>query len=107
MSGRFRTPIRIGDWIADPKTDTISRRGETQKLEPRTMRLLLLLAETPGDVVSVEQVLNDVWHGVIVGPASVYQAVSQLRRLLGDSDSDPTYVATVPRKGYRLIAAVN
>jgi TolB-like protein/DNA-binding winged helix-turn-helix (wHTH) protein/Tfp pilus assembly protein PilF len=107
MSGRFRTPIRIGDWIADPKTDTISRRGETQKLEPRMMRLLLLLAETPGDVVSVEQMLNEVWHGVIVGPASVYQAVSQLRRLLGDSDSDPTYVATVPRKGYRLIAEVS
>jgi transcriptional activator of cad operon len=107
MLVRFRTPMRIGDWIADPKTDTISRRGETQKLEPRMMRLLLLLAETPGDVVSVEQMLNEVWHGVIVGPASVYQAVSQLRRLLGDSDSDPTYVATVPRKGYRLIAEVS
>lgn len=50
--------------------------------------------------------LNQVWPGVIVGPASVYQAVSQLRRLLGDTDPEPTYSATVPRKGYRLIAAV-
>jgi TolB-like protein/Flp pilus assembly protein TadD len=43
---------------------------------------------------------------VIVGPASVYQAISQLRKILGDTDPEPTYIATVPRKGYRLIAAV-
>jgi transcriptional activator of cad operon len=106
MLGRFKAPIRIGEWIADSQTDTISRRGETQKLEPRTMRLLLLLAETPGEVLSVDQMLNEVWPGVVVGPASVYQAISQLRRALGDSDTAPCYLATVPRKGYRLIAAV-
>jgi transcriptional activator of cad operon len=106
MTGRFKAPIQIGDWIAEPQTDTISRRGETQKLEPRTMRLLLLLAETPGEVLSVDAMLNEVWHGVVVGPASVYQAISQLRRALGDSEAAPTYLVTVPRKGYRLIAAV-
>jgi transcriptional activator of cad operon len=50
--------------------------------------------------------LNEVWTGVVVGSASVYQAVSQLRKLLGDVDPEPTYIATVPRRGYRLIAAV-
>jgi transcriptional activator of cad operon len=107
MSGRFKAPIQIGDWIADPRTDTISRRGEVHKLEPRTMRLLLLLAEKPGEVLSVDQMLGEVWHGVVVGPASVYQVISQLRRTLGDSDVAPTYLATVPRKGYRLVAAVS
>jgi len=43
---------------------------------------------------------------VVVGSASVYQAVSQLRKLLGDVDPEPTYIATVPRKGYRLISPV-
>lgn len=106
MTGRFKAPIRIGDWTVEPQTDTISRRGEIQKLEPRTMRLLLLLAESPGRVFSVDEMLNEVWHGVVVGPASVYQAISQLRRALGDSDTAPAYLATVPRKGYRLIATV-
>jgi TolB-like protein/Tfp pilus assembly protein PilF len=50
--------------------------------------------------------LNEVWAGVVVGSASVYQAVSQLRKLLGDVDPEPTYISTVPRKGYRLVAAV-
>jgi len=105
MSGPS-APIQIGEWVADPETDTISRGGETQKLEPRTMRLLLLLAQSPGSVFSVEKMLSEIWPGVVVGPASVYQAVSQLRRLLKDTDPEPTHIATVPRKGYRLIAPV-
>src|SRR4029077_21108645 len=44
--------------------------------------------------------------GVVVGPASVYEAVSQLRKLLGDENPIPTYIVTVRRKGYRLIATV-
>ena len=99
-------PLQIGDWLVDPGTDTISHGEEVQKLEPRTMRLLMLLAQSAGAVVSVDRMLAEVWTGVIVGPASVYQAVSRLRRLLRDTDPDPTYIATIPRKGYRLIAPV-
>jgi TolB-like protein/DNA-binding winged helix-turn-helix (wHTH) protein len=98
--------VRIGEWMVNPSLDTISKGTETQKLEPRTMRLLMCLANSSGDVVSVERLLNEVWTGVVVGSASVYQAVSQLRKLLGDVDPNPTYIATVPRKGYRLIAPV-
>jgi len=50
--------------------------------------------------------LNKVWSGVIVTPDSVYQAVAALRRLLGDDPKNPTYIATVPRLGYRMIAPV-
>jgi len=44
--------------------------------------------------------------GVVVGPASVYQAVVALREPLGDIDPTPTYIATIPRKGYRLVARI-
>jgi transcriptional activator of cad operon len=107
MTGPSRRLLQIGEWRVDPQTDTISRGGESQKLEPRTMRLLLLLADASGAVISVDRMLAEVWAGVVVGPASVYQAISQLRRLLGDTDPEPTYIATVPRKGYRLVAAVS
>src|SRR5580700_11758083 len=98
--------LQIGEWIVNPSLDSISKGTETQKLEPRTMRLLLCLADSAGEVVSVDRLLNEVWSGVVVGSASVYQAVSQLRKLLGDVDPEPTYIATVPRKGYRLVARV-
>lgn len=105
-NGRSGDVLQIGEWIVDPALDTVSRGTEIHKLEPRTMRLLLCLANSAGEVISVDRLLSDVWTGVIVGSASVYQAVSQLRKLLGDTDPDPTYIATVPRKGYRLIAPV-
>src|SRR5579862_941052 len=107
MSAPPRAPLRIGEWLVDPETDTISREGRTHKVEPRMMRLLLLLAESPGAVVGAERMLREIWPGVVVSSSSVYQAISQLRRLLGDTDTEPTYIATVPRKGYRLLAAVN
>jgi transcriptional activator of cad operon len=105
-SGDKEGALQIGEWIVNPSLDSISKGTETQKLEPRTMRLLLCLANSAGEVVSVDRLLNEVWTGVVVGSASVYQAVSQLRKLLGDVDPEPTYIATVPRRGYRLIAAV-
>jgi transcriptional activator of cad operon len=99
--------MQVGDWFVNPALDTLYQGSETHKLEPRTMRLLMCLANSVGAVVSVDRLLTEVWSGVVVGPASVYQAVSQLRKLLGDVDPDPTYIATVPRKGYRLIAPVH
>jgi TolB-like protein/DNA-binding winged helix-turn-helix (wHTH) protein/Flp pilus assembly protein TadD len=99
-------PLRIGDWRVEPAVDEISRDGGVVKLEPRAMRLLIYLAERAGQVVSVEDLLKDVWTGVIVTSDSVYQAVAALRRILGDDSKNPQYIATLPKRGYRLIARV-
>jgi transcriptional activator of cad operon len=71
------------------------------------MRLLLCLADHAGEVVSIDDLLNQVWSDVIVAPDSVYQAVTSLRRLLGDDPKQPTYIETVPRLGYRIVAPVS
>ncbi len=105
-TGNLGDAMQIGEWVVNPALDSITRGTETHKLEPRTMQLLICLANSAGAVVSVDQLLTEVWAGVVVGSASVYQAVSQLRKLLGDVDPEPTYIATIPRKGYRLIAPV-
>jgi DNA-binding winged helix-turn-helix (wHTH) protein len=70
------------------------------------MRLLVCLAEHAGEVVSIDDLLTQVWPDVTVSPDSVYQAVTSLRRALGDDTKQPAYIATVPRLGYRLIAPV-
>ena len=70
------------------------------------MRLLLCLVERAGEVVSIDELLNQVWSGVVVSPDSVYQAVASLRRQLGDDAKEPAYIATVPRLGYRMVARV-
>jgi TolB-like protein/DNA-binding winged helix-turn-helix (wHTH) protein len=101
------TKLRIGDWCVNPASGQISRDGETSRIEARTMRLLLCLAEHAGEVVSIDDLLNQVWPDVTVAPDSVYQAVTSLRRLLGDDPRQPTYIATVPRLGYRMVATVS
>jgi transcriptional activator of cad operon len=101
-----RATLRIGEWTVSPLSGQMTRGEETVRLEARTMRLLLCLAEHAGEVVSIDDLLDQVWQGVIVTPDSVYQAVTSLRRLLGDDPKQPAYIATVARRGYRMIAAV-
>lgn len=96
----------VGEWLVDPALDSISRGDETLKLEPRKMQLLVALASRPGEVVSAEELLDRVWPGLVVTQSSVYQTVAQLRKTLGDDTSSPRYIATIARKGYRLVATV-
>jgi transcriptional activator of cad operon len=99
--------LRIGAWCVHTASGQISRQGENVRLEERAMRLLLCLARRPGEVVSIDDLLSEVWAGVTVSPDSVYQAVASLRRQLGDDARQPAYIATVPRLGYRMVAAVS
>ncbi len=100
-------PLQIGEWQADPVLDELRRGDQVQKLEPRKMRLLMALARRPQQLVTLEQLLDEVWGDVVVTPSSVYQTISQLRSVLGDDASQPRYIVTVPRKGYRLVARVS
>jgi TolB-like protein/DNA-binding winged helix-turn-helix (wHTH) protein/Tfp pilus assembly protein PilF len=102
-----RPAIRIGAWRVDAAREEISKDGATVKLERRLMQLLLCLADHPGQILSVEQLLDRVWTGVVVTQDSVYQAVASLRRILGDDASEPTYITNIPRRGYSLIAPVS
>jgi transcriptional activator of cad operon len=107
MERPTNTTLRIGAWYVNPKSGQISRDGQTARVEVRTMRLLLCLAEHAGEVVSIDELLNQVWSDVTVAPDSVYQAVASLRRLLGDDSKQPAYIETVPRLGYRMVATVS
>jgi TolB-like protein/Tfp pilus assembly protein PilF len=106
MKSPNNSVIRVGAWRADAALDEISKDGKTVKLEPTTMRLLLCLAHHAGQVVSVEKLLDEVWKHAVVTPDSVYHAVAALRRVLGDDTKEPSYVANVLRRGYRLVAPV-
>ncbi len=99
-------PLRVGSWCLDPQRDCISRAGQRVQLEPRLMRLLRLFTRHAGETLSIERILEDVWGDVVVTPDSVYQAVGALRRALGEGEDGGEYIATVPRRGYRLVAPV-
>lgn len=98
--------LRVGAWRVDTTSGEMSKDGNTIKLEARTVRLLAYMASRAGEVISIDDLLDNVWTGVVVTQDSVYQAVASLRRALGDDTKEPRYIVTVPRFGYRLIAEV-
>ena len=99
--------FRLGEWLVEPDLNRLSRDDETIHLEPRTMEVLEYLAERAGEVISAEEIIAAVWDGRPMGDNPVYKTVAKLRKALKDNKQDPVYVVTVPKKGYRLVAAVN
>lgn len=77
------------------------------RLRPKLMDLLAAFAHNPGEVLSKHCLLDLVWSDVTVGDASLTVAVGELRDALGDDPESPTYIETIPRRGYRLIAGVS
>ena len=80
---------------------------EPLELEPRWMDTLVYLARHRARVVSVDDLMADVWHGRLVTGSALYKTIGELRRCLGDDARQPTYIETVRKRGYRLIAAVS
>jgi DNA-binding winged helix-turn-helix (wHTH) protein/TolB-like protein/Tfp pilus assembly protein PilF len=105
-SASSRSTLRIGDWQADLRTNELTRNGETVRLEPKAMEVLVFLAERAGQVVSREALLSALWPGMVVGDDALTQAVIKLRKSLQDTPRSPQYIETISKRGYRLIAAV-
>jgi len=70
------------------------------------MDLLVYLSERAGDVLSTSDLIAGVWAGRVVGDHAVYRLIQHLRSALEDDPRNPSYIATVPRRGYRLVAHV-
>src|SRR5204863_3176085 len=98
--------LRVGDWTVEPDLNQLSTQGRAVKVEPKAMAVLLHLADRPGQVVGREALLAQVWPGVVVGDDSLTQVVIKLRKALGDDPDRPTYIQTVTKRGYRLVAPV-
>lgn len=98
--------FRVGDWLADPAACALERDGRRSAIEPRLMEVLVVLSEYGGEVVSTEQLLIECWRGTFYGDNPVHKSIAQLRRALGDSATEPRYIATVRKRGYRLVADV-
>jgi DNA-binding winged helix-turn-helix (wHTH) protein len=96
----------INDWRVDPELNRLSRADEVVKIDPQNMKVLELLASRAGEVISQSEIEQAAWAGVFVTPNSVYQSIAQLRRALGDDKTNPKYIETIARKGYRCVASV-
>ena len=90
----------------NPAVGLLYRDGEPVPLEPRAVKVLAYLIRSRGRVVPKEELLDQVWADVFTTDAVLKQAVSQIRRALGDSADAPRYIRTFHARGYQFVAAV-
>lgn len=108
--GRFfmqQPVVRVGEWLVTPSDNQISRKGRQLTLEPRLIDLLVFFARHPDEVLSRDELIDNVWTRNVVTSHVVTQSISELRKSLKDGDdSSPEYIATVPKRGYKLTVPV-
>lgn len=106
--GQERAPrlFRFADLTLDPGQRSLSRGGEAIDLPRRSFDLLVALVEAAPDALSTDDLMDRVWNGAVVSPATVAKRVELLRQGLGDNSAAPKYIALVRGHGYRLIADV-
>ena len=104
--GRHRQQLRVGAFCVDAGALQVETNGQTQRLTPKAMGVLLALAREPGVTLSRDELLDQVWGSVHVTPGVVAHAITALRRAFGDDLERPSYIETIPRIGYRLVAPV-
>src|SRR5215472_11442371 len=95
--------LRLQGRLVLPELNLIIRNGLSIHVEPKAMEVLLELAKQPGEVVSRPHIIQSVWNGVFVCDDVVTNAISILRRALGDETKSPSLILTIPKRGYRLI----
>ena len=97
---------RFGPFELDLQARRLSRKGEEISLSHRVYSLLVFLVLRRGQAVSRDDLIEELWGGMIVSDHSLTEAVSRLRGLLEDDSKAPTYIQTIPVYGFRFIATV-
>src|SRR5689334_6441943 len=105
-ASRPSAPFQLGDWIVDPSTGQLTRGDELRRARPLVANLLLFLASRAGEVVTKDELVAGPWGGAAIADSALTSTIAELRDLLDDRSKSPRYIATLPKRGYRLIAPV-
>ncbi|MDZ7770608.1 MAG: transcriptional regulator [Woeseiaceae bacterium] len=98
--------FQLGEWQVFPLEGKLVSGDRVERLRPRAMDVLVLLARAPGEVVERDTILGEVWGRTAVTDEPLTATVGELRRVLGDRRGANRHIETIPKRGYRLIAPV-
>ena len=99
--------IRFGVYELDRDAMELRKHGVPIRLQEQPFRVLAMLAERPGEIITREQLQEQIWGNTFVDfDQSLNKAVNRVREALNDNAGTPQYIETVPRRGYRFIAPV-
>src|SRR5688572_9853157 len=94
---------RFDDIVVDAAAHTVLRAGQPQTIEPKAFSVLLVLLRHKGELVTRDDLLDEVWGHRHVTPGVLTRVIAQLRHVLGDDSQHPRYIQTQHALGYRFI----
>lgn len=106
MSTAHDVAYEFGPFLLTPAEKRLVRDGKAVPLTPKAYDTLVLLVRNQGRLVGKDELLRTLWPHSIVEEVALAHNVSQLRKVLGDPVEEPKFIETVPKRGYRFIAAV-
>ena len=106
MSGMSNAVLEFGGFRLEPGERRLTRGGAVMDISGRYLDALHLLASAPGELVTKDRFMAEVWRGIPVTDEALTQCIRSLRKALGDEAGKPRFIETVPRYGYRFIAEV-
>ena len=98
--------LEINDWQVLPATGQVKRGDIEHRLEPKAMAVLVYLTEHAGEIVTRNELEQQVWQGSVVTYEALTVTINKIRAVLEDDSRQPRYIETIPKRGYRLIATV-
>jgi len=98
---------QFGGWHFNPIDGQLISSQKSIRLQPRLARLLSILVTNPNTLLTRNELIDAVWQEKTVNEDALSRCIAELRSVFGDSSSKPTYIETVPKKGYRFIHTIN
>jgi DNA-binding winged helix-turn-helix (wHTH) protein len=106
MSSQDNHLYEFGPYVIDARSRILLKDGTTVRLTPKAFDTLFVLVRHASQVVEKEQLLREVWPDIFVEEGSLSHNIHGLRKALGDDSSEPRYIETIPKRGYRFVAPV-
>ena len=106
MSHVINHLYRFENFRLDPAKRLLFRGADAVPLTPKAFDTLLVLVASNGRVVEKDELIQEVWAGIVVEEVGLAKNISALRKALGESPNEHRYIVTVPGRGYRFVAGV-
>jgi Tol biopolymer transport system component/DNA-binding winged helix-turn-helix (wHTH) protein len=106
MALAIKNLYEFGPFCLDPEERVLLKDGKHVQLTPKVFDTLLFLVQNQGRILSKDEMLNTIWQDSFVEESNLTFNIRKLRQALGDEKGSPTYIETIPKRGYRFKADV-
>ncbi|WP_158678158.1 nSTAND1 domain-containing NTPase [Pseudoalteromonas sp. T1lg23B] len=98
------SPFYLNNTLVVPNKNLIERAGQAITIQPKQMEVLCYFAANAGELVTSDALIENCWPNQYISDSPLHKCIASLRKALDDDKAHPSYIKTLPKKGYLLVA---